>query len=76
MKKDLIKAEAEVLSAERGGRFKLKLTMNDMIITGFLGGSMRKNFIKVVPGDKVDVEISTYDLTKGRIVFRHKSTKK
>ena len=42
-------------------------------ILAHLSGKMRKNFIKVLPGDKVTVELSPYDLTKGRITYRHRS---
>ena len=42
-------------------------------ILAHLSGKMRKNFIKVLPGDRVTVELSPYDLTKGRITYRHRS---
>ena len=50
--------------------FKVKLE-NDHIILGHVSGKIRKNYIKILPGDKVKVEMSTYDLTKGRITFRY-----
>jgi translation initiation factor IF-1 len=37
-----------------------------------LGGKLRKHYIKVVPGDKVDIEVTPYDLTRGRIIYRHR----
>ena len=58
-----------VQESVRGG-FIVKLDDGDHIISAHLGGKMRKNFIRVVPGDKVTVELSPYDLTKGRIIFR------
>ncbi|WP_210380082.1 translation initiation factor IF-1, partial [Borreliella garinii] len=45
---------------------------NKHIVLAHLSGKMRKHFIKIVPGDKVKVELSPYDLTKGRIVYREK----
>jgi len=55
--------------------FKVKLedeAYKDMIVTAHLSGKMRMNYIKILPGDKVTVQLSTYDLTKGRITYRHK----
>ena len=49
--------------------FKVKLE-NDHIITAHISGKMRKNYIRILTGDKVKVEMSPYDLTKGRITFR------
>lgn len=51
--------------------FKVRLD-NGHLVTGHISGKMRKFYIKILPGDKVTLEISPYDLTKGRIVYRHK----
>ena len=51
--------------------FKVRLE-NDHLIIGHISGKMRKYYIKILPGDKVTLEMSPYDLTKGRIVYRHK----
>ena len=51
--------------------FKVKLT-NGHIITAHISGKMRMNYIRILPGDKVTVEVSVYDLTQGRITFRAK----
>ena len=51
--------------------FKVKLT-NGHIVTAHISGKIRKNFIRILPGDKVKVEMTPYDLTKGRITFRLK----
>ena len=51
--------------------FKVKLENNHEVLA-HVSGRMRKNFIRIVPGDKVRVELSPYDLTKGRITYRHK----
>jgi len=52
-------------------KFKVKLD-NDQIIMAYISGKMRMHFIKILPGDKVLVELSPYDLTKGRITYRYK----
>ncbi len=52
------------------GYFKVKLE-NDAIIMAHVSGKMRKHFIRVLPGDKVSVEISSYDLERGRIILRY-----
>ena len=51
--------------------FKVKLE-NDMVITAHISGKLRMNYIKIVLGDRVKVEVSIYDPTKGRITWRHK----
>jgi translation initiation factor IF-1 len=50
--------------------FKLRLDNSDREILGIVSGKMRKHFIRIVPGDKVEVELSPYDLGKARIIFR------
>lgn len=52
--------------------FRIQLDETQNIITGYLSGKLRQNKIKVIMGDSVEVEISTYDLSKGRVVFRNK----
>ena len=69
-KEDKITIEAEVVEALPDARFKVKLP-NDQHILAYVSGKMRKFFIRILPGDKVTVEISPYDMTKGRIVYRH-----
>jgi translation initiation factor IF-1 len=68
-KEDVINAEGKVLEALANALFKVKLDTGYEIIA-HISGKMRKNFIKVIPGDRVEVEISPYDLTKGRISRR------
>ena len=53
-------------------RVKLDAQYSERIILCYLSGKMRKNYIRILKGDKVTVEITPYDLTKGRITFRHK----
>ena len=69
-KEDKITLEAEVTEALPDARFKVKLE-NDQEILAYVSGKMRKFFIRILPGDKVTVELSPYDMTKGRIVYRH-----
>lgn len=71
-KSDLIEVEATVLTALPNAMFKLRLDNSDREILGIISGKMRKHFIRILPGDRVKVQISPYDLTKARIVFRQK----
>lgn len=70
-KQDVLELEGEVLEALPNAMFKVKLE-NEHVILGHISGKMRMNYIKILPGDKVVVEISPYDLSRGRIVFRKK----
>ena len=70
-KEDLIEMEGEVIDTMPNTTFKVKLE-NDHIITTHISGKMRKNYIRILTGDKVKVEMTPYDLTKGRITFRAK----
>ena len=66
-----VEANGVVLEAVRG-KFRVKLNDSDHIILAQIAGSLRMNNIRIVPGDKVRLEISTYDLTRGRIVYRER----
>ena len=66
-----IQVEGEVLELLPNTKFKVKLP-NGHVVLAHISGKMRMNFIKILPGDKVLVEISKYDLDKGRIVYRSK----
>lgn len=68
-REDCIHAEAFVKEVLPGTMFRVQLS-NGHILLAHISGKMRKNFIRIVPGDKVEVEMSPYDLTKGRIIFR------
>ena len=70
-KEDSIELKGVVVEALRNATFKVKLP-NDHIILAHLSGKLRTNFIRIVPGDEVTVEMSPYDLTKGRITWRAK----
>lgn len=67
--KVFIEMRGEVLEALPAGAFRVELE-NDQTIIAHLSGKMRQNRIRILPGDDVKVEISPYDLTKGRITFR------
>lgn len=67
--KQFLEMRGEVLEALPGSTFRIKLE-NDMEVIGYLAGKLRKNRIRVMPGDDVKCEISPYDLTKARITFR------
>ena len=71
-KSEPIEVEAIVVTALPNAMFKLRLDSNQKEILGHVSGKMRKHFIRILPGDRVKVELSPYDLTKGRIVFRQK----
>ena len=68
---DKLVLDAEVEEALPNAMFKVKLP-NDQSVLAYVSGKMRKHFIRILPGDKVLVELSPYDLTRGRIVYRYK----
>ena len=70
-KKEFIKLTGKVVETLPGTKFRVELE-NGHIIIAHMSGKMRKNYIRLVPGDKVDVELTPYDLTKGRISYRQK----
>ena len=70
-KEDVLEYEGVVLEILPNAMFKVKLD-NDHEILAHTAGRMRKHRIRILAGDTVTVEMSTYDLTKGRIIFRHK----
>ena len=69
--KEVIKLAGVVVEALPNTQFRVELE-NGHIIVAHMSGKMRKNYIRLVPGDKVEVELTPYDLTKGRISFRLK----
>ena len=71
-KSEPIEVEATVTVALPNAMFKLKLDNSEKEILGHVSGKMRKHFIRILPGDRVRVELSPYDLNRGRIVFRQK----
>jgi translation initiation factor IF-1 len=69
--KDVIELDGIVTEALPNALFRVKLETGQMVLA-HVSGKIRKNFIRILPGDKVKVELSPYDLTRGRITFRSK----
>jgi len=67
---DKLTMEAEVVESLPNAMFRVKLP-NKLTVLGYVSGKMRMNDIRILPGDRVTVEMSPYDLTKARITFRH-----
>ena len=70
-KEDAFIVSGTVMQALANTRFRVQLETGNEVLA-HVAGKMRKNFIRIVPGDKVNVELSPYDLTKGRIVYRER----
>jgi translation initiation factor IF-1 len=70
-KQDVIEVEGVVIDALPNAMFKVELS-NSHVILAHISGKLRTNYIRIVPGDRVTVEMSPYDLTKGRITWRSK----
>ena len=70
-KKNLIKQDDTIEEALSNAMFRVRLE-NDHQIVATISGKMRMNYIRILPGDKVSVEMSPYDLTRGRIIYRYK----
>jgi translation initiation factor IF-1 len=71
MAKDVIELEGTIIESMPNAMFRVKLE-NDHEILAHISGKIRKNFIRILPGDKVKVEMTPYDLTRGRITYRLK----
>jgi translation initiation factor IF-1 len=71
MAKDVIEMEGVVNESLPNATFKVELE-NGMVVLAHISGKIRKNFIRILPGDKVKIELSPYDLTRGRITYRLK----
>jgi len=70
-KEDNIEVEGKIIDTLPNAMFKVELE-NGQVILAYVSGKMRMHFIKILPGDRVTVELSLYDLTKGRITYRFK----
>ena len=71
-KDDVIDTEGEIVEALPNATFKVQLSYGH-VITAYISGKLRMNYIRIIPGDTVKLEMSPYDLTKGRITWRSKS---
>ncbi|OGC14541.1 translation initiation factor IF-1 [candidate division WOR-1 bacterium RIFOXYC2_FULL_37_10] len=67
--KDVIELEGEIVEALPSALFRVKVETGQIILA-HVSGKIRKHFIRILPGDKVKVELSPYDLTRGRITYR------
>lgn len=70
-KEDTIEMQGEVLENLPNATFRVKLE-NGHVLLGYISGKMRMHYIRILPGDKVTVELTPYDLSRGRITFRAK----
>lgn len=70
-KDDVIQMQGEVMENLPNAMFRVKLE-NEHVVLAHISGKMRIHYIRILPGDKVTVELTPYDLSKGRIVFRSK----
>jgi translation initiation factor IF-1 len=71
-KDDVIEAEGKVIEVLPNATFKVQLA-NGHVVTSYLSGKLRMNYIRILEGDRVTIEMSPYDLTKGRITWRSKN---
>jgi translation initiation factor IF-1 len=71
-KQDLIQVKGKVLEALPNAVFKVQLENNGHVLDAHISGKVRMHYVKIIPGDKVFVELSPYDLSRGRIYYREK----
>lgn len=70
MKDNVIVVEGEVIENLPNTLFRVRVSQSEQMLLCYLSGKMRKHYIKILPGDKVRVELTPYDLSRGRIVYR------
>lgn len=70
-KKDVIRMEGTVIEVLPNAMFRVELD-NGLLVLAHVSGKMRMHYIRILPGDRVTVELTPYDLTRGRIVYRYK----
>jgi translation initiation factor IF-1 len=71
-KEDILKFEGTVTEILPNNMFRVNLNENNLKVIAYLSGKMKQNRIKVIAGDRVDIEMTPYDLTRGRLTFRHR----
>jgi translation initiation factor IF-1 len=69
-KDDLIELTGTVIEVLPGSMYRIKLDDNDSVLTCYTGGKLKQHKIKIILGDRVKIEVSMYDLTKGRVTYR------
>ena len=67
-----IELDGVIIDNLSNGRFNVKLDDSDVEIIAHISGKIRTHYIRILPGDRVRVEVSPYDLTRGRIIYRHR----
>ncbi|HEX8194991.1 MAG TPA: translation initiation factor IF-1 [Pyrinomonadaceae bacterium] len=72
MKEDLIEAVGVIVDKQPNAFFKVQINDTEHMVLAQISGKMRKNRIRILIGDRVEIEMSPYDLTRGRITYRHK----
>ena len=72
MKEELVEVAGVVIDKQPNAFFKVQINESDHVVLATISGRMRRNRIRILMGDRVNVELSPYDLTKGRITYRHK----
>jgi translation initiation factor IF-1 len=72
VKEEGIEVEGVVVETLPNARFRVKLDEGDVELLAHVSGKMRMNYIRILPGDRVRVELSPYDLTRGRIIYRYR----
>ena len=72
MKEDTIEVSGLIIDKQPNAFFKVQVNNSEHIVLATISGRMRRNRIRILMGDRVDVEMSPYDLSKGRITYRHK----
>jgi len=72
MKEELVELSGTVIDKQPNAFFKVQINESEHIVLATISGRMRRNRIRILMGDRVDVELSPYDLSKGRITYRHK----
>ena len=71
-KEEPIEVEGKIIETLPNAMFRVELEENGHVVLAHISGKMRMHYIRILPGDKVTVELSPYDLTRGRITYRHK----
>jgi translation initiation factor IF-1 len=72
MKEEVVELSGTVIDKQPNAFFKIQINETEHIVLATISGRMRRNRIRILMGDRVDVELSPYDLTRGRITYRHK----
>lgn len=75
MPKDVIELEGIIIESLPNAMFRVQME-NEHVVLAHISGKIRKHFIKIIPGDKVKVELTPYDLTRGRITYRVQENKR